>query len=437
MAEEKRKLIRKSVIFAEKFIAETIVMEEGPRYCIYDKAKGTTSFMKEIGDNIPLFPDDSLIGFVKFPSGVAEYGTDMDLFTSIRTFIRKWSDLEDRYEALAALYAMYTWAYDEFLEVPYLRVLADLGSGKSRLGVQVLGSICYKAFSTIAASSISPLFRTLDFLGGTLVLDEADLGDDSDKTSELVQMLNSGYIKGLPMMRSEVSKGGFKVSKFHVFGPKIIISREHFKDSALESRCLVVRLGRTNRTDIPFLLDESLEAEASILRNKLLMWRFRGYGKRREAIDYSFAELDVPPRLKQLLLLVSGIIADPKMKQILTALAAEFTAEHVEQRSNSIEGEIADMLCSYPIGTDISCTDLADRFNTDKPPKEQKNARSISWYLRERLGLRTFKHPFDRRSCVTINKDQFEDLIKKFDLSAIPAENGGQMIPKKVEQIKW
>lgn len=431
MSEEKKKLPpRKSLIDHPDYIAETVVTKTGPCYCVFDKKTGGISHIDSIQDYVPLHWNDSLLGFVTFASTATDYGTDADLFAAIRRFIHKWSDLEDRYEALAALYAMYTWAYDEFMEVPYLRLLADLGSGKSRLGVQVLGAICYKSFKTIGASSMSPLFRTLDFLGGTLVLDEADLGDDSDKTSELVQMLNTGYLKGVPMMRSAMAGGGFKVDKFNVFGPKIIISREHFKDNALESRCLVVKLARTERKDIPFLVDESLEAEASNLRNQLLMWRFKGWGKRRDAIDYGFADLDVPPRLKQLLLLVSGILIDPEMKKILKGLATEFADEHTESRADSIEGEVAELLCSQSPGTFITCGELVDKFNATRiSEKEKKNSRSMGFYIRERLGLRTTKRNNGRG--IELTQKQFDVLVKKFALSTDPLANSVQTQSQK------
>lgn len=434
---KKDKLPVRTFIETQYLLAEACIRDSDPVYAVYDRLDGTFAYQYEFDAALegkperflPLQKDDSLIGFVAFPSGVSDYGTESDLFSDIRSFIRKWCDLSERYEKIAALYVMFTWCHDEFFEIPYLRIIADLGSGKSRLGVHVLGSICYKAFKTVAASTLSPIFRTLDALGGTMVLDEADLGDKSDKTSELVQVLNSGYMKGLAVMRSEKSGDGFAVAKYKVFGPKIIISREHFKDAALESRCVELRIERTTRNDIPFFIDESLETEARALRDKLLLWRFRTYGTHRAAIDRSFETLDIPPRFKQLLLILSGTVVDRELSSILKSIGAELSAEHAERRGDTYEGEIVSVLVSRGHSAFVSCQEIADAMNDNALPSEKKSAKSIGWYLRERLGLKPKRMPVTRRFGIELDPKTLANLAAAYgvpyDPSTTPFESGG------------
>lgn len=424
--EEKKKEpkpVRKTLIVRDDFIAETVVRDGWPFFAVFDRVSGLVEYVPDLmvdgRVHIPLYPGDQLMRFVSFPSAVEEYESDMNLLDDIRSFIHEWCDMEERYEKLAALYVMFTWAYDEFMEVPYLRILADLGSGKSRLGVQVMRRICYKGFATISASTLSPIFRTLDFLGGTFIIDEADLGDNSDKNSELVQLLNSGYIDELPIMRSELSAGGHVPKTYAVFGPKIIISRAHFKDAALESRCLHVRLTDTKREDIPYLLDKSINDKAASIRNQLLLWRFRGLGTRRNNIDQKFGTLDIPSRLKQLLLIMSGVVDDKGMRTILWDLAGTFRDEHLETRADTNEGEMAEaVLKRYMLyGKDelfVSCKDLAIDYNAEKPPNEQKNAKSVGWYLRERLALKTRKSNGLRG--ISLTKAILEPLARRYGL---------------------
>jgi hypothetical protein len=63
--------------------------------------------------------------------------------------------------------------YDAFNEFPYLRFRGDYGTGKSRALI-VVGSLCYKAYFASGASTVAPIFHTLDLFRGTLILDEAD-----------------------------------------------------------------------------------------------------------------------------------------------------------------------------------------------------------------------------------------------------------------------
>ena len=78
------------------------------------------------------------------------------------------------------------------------------GSRKTRALI-ALGSVAYKGFFASGASTVSPIFRTLDSFGGTLVLDEADLRF-SDKTADLVKILNNGTVRGLPVLRTLTPK---------------------------------------------------------------------------------------------------------------------------------------------------------------------------------------------------------------------------------------
>jgi hypothetical protein len=82
---------------------------------------------------------------------------------------------------------------DRFNEVPYLRAIGDFGSGKSRF-IQSIGILCYKPVFTGGATTPSPIFRIVNEVHGTLIIDEADF-KFSDMTSEIVKILNTGYQK--------------------------------------------------------------------------------------------------------------------------------------------------------------------------------------------------------------------------------------------------
>ena len=79
----------------------------------------------------------------------------------------------ESFENVATHYVLLTWLYDAFNELPYLRLRGDYGSGKTR-ALLTIGSLCYKGFFASGASTVSPIFHTLDAFRGTLIFDEAD-----------------------------------------------------------------------------------------------------------------------------------------------------------------------------------------------------------------------------------------------------------------------
>src|SRR4029079_19563214 len=132
-------------------------------------------------------------------------------------------------------YVLLTWLYDAFNELPYLRLRGDYGSGKTR-ALLTLGSLCYRVFFASGASTVSPIFHTLHAFRGTLIFDEADFRF-SDERSAIVQILNNGNVRGIPVLRTIMNQQKeFNPQAFHVFGPKIVATRSRYEDRGLESR---------------------------------------------------------------------------------------------------------------------------------------------------------------------------------------------------------
>lgn len=229
---------------------------------------------------VPYSPMNNLLTHrvVMLPSEVGEYESDEELLKLVEAFIHRYVDLSPGFEEVAAHYVLMTWGYDTWNEVPYLRVRGQYGSGKSRFLLTV-GSLCFKPIFASGASTVSPIFRLIDQIGGTLVVDEADFWA-TDERAEIVKILNNGNARGFPVLRSEVTpQKEFNPRAFDIFGPKIVATRHRFEDEALESRCLTEVLGeRPLREDIPISLPRAFHEEAEELRNILLRFRFRRFG---------------------------------------------------------------------------------------------------------------------------------------------------------------
>ena len=200
-------------------------------------------------------------------------------------------------------------------------MIGDYGTGKSRL-LQVVGNLCYKSIMATGSTSHAAIFRTLDLVQGTLTLDEADFRA-SDLAAEIIKILNSGHMKDAPTTRMRLGKPGddMKTEAFIVYGPKILASRDRFKDEALESRCLTQLLLPIKKTDRSIHLPDDFGTRALELRNMLLAFRFDAYRKT-VADETSLRGIEFP-RLKQSALALTSLsasIGDDVLLEVLRYL---------------------------------------------------------------------------------------------------------------------
>lgn len=259
-----------------------------------------------------------------------EYRDTITLYKSIRSIIWKYVDIPEQYLTIASLYVMMTWIFDQFQTLPYLRVIGDFGTGKSRF-LEVVGSMCYRPCFAGGASSVSPIFRIIEIYGGvTLVFDEADFSF-SGPESEMVKILNCGYSQGMPVLRTE-GDGNSRIPKsYKVFGPKILGTRKRYQDLALESRCLTNVMTGIKRNNIPLHLPSSFKEEALEIRNKLLKFRLDHLGK----IDLKDSKgiAGVDPRINQIALPIFSLLEDKAVQQEVTDFITSLKDTIRESRS--------------------------------------------------------------------------------------------------------
>src|SRR5712691_5973926 len=286
---------------------------------------------------VPYSPNNNLIKneVVLFPSEPEEYGSEAELVSEIQSFIHRFVDVSPLFEKIASYYVLLSWVYDAFNEVPYLRVRGDYGTGKTRF-LLVAGALCYKPFFASGASTVSPIFHTLDAFRGTLVIDEGDFRF-SDEKAEIVKILNNGNIRGIPVLRTMVNdRREYNPKAFHVFGPKIVATRGEYNDPALESRFLTEEMGRNPlRDDVPINLPANYAQEALKLRNKLLLYRLRNFHG--VAVDPAAIDPVLEPRLNQILTPLKSIVADDAFRAELTAVGRELQAELIAGRGFELE----------------------------------------------------------------------------------------------------
>jgi hypothetical protein len=426
----------------EKPIASTgaVLSDRSLVELVYDPVARKTQFVRGNGESwtyeesirfssterlVPYSAENNLLkhNVVLFPSEPEEYGTEAELVFKIRDFVRKFMDIESDFEEIACYYALFTWIYDAFDEVPYVRFRGGYGVGKTR-ALLTIGSICYKPIFASAASTVSPLFRLLDSFRGTLVIDEGDFRY-SDEKSEIVKILNNGNARGFPVLRTEVSRQKeFDPRAYHVFGPKVIATRGFFEDRALESRCLSEDLhGGPIRPEIPLNLDDRFREEALALRNRLLLYRLRHFHSARELTRA--AGRDLEPRLEQIFGPLLSVIADPDARKRVLAVLGKFNEELTDERSESAEARtlvvIRDLVARGPderlAVADIT-KEFIERYGTDY--ERRVTPRWIGSILRRRLGLR----PSRTTGTFILGPEEVEKLARLYERFGMAPEAG-------------
>ncbi len=435
MTEEK--INRKSSVVFDEKVAETIYdpVSEKTQFVCYSNNKELefTDKVEKNGEEIyPLASNSEILKkkVVLFPSEPLEYESEEILIGEIQKFIHKYLEISPMFERISSYYVLFSWIHDRFYEVPYLRAIGDFGSGKSRL-LQTVGSICYRPIFTGGATTTAPIFRILDEINGTLVLDEADLRV-SDMSTDIVKILNAGYQKGGNVFRM----GGKEMQDlkvFNVFGPKIVATREKFNDRALESRFLVEEMGIGRlRNDIPRRLSDEFWDEALILRNKLLMWRFRNYFK-----NLNFYEKPIEgihPRLSQIVSPLMTIIESEDMKEELKVFIQKYNEELTSDRNLSRESEIIFAILKIENDSNkknITVGEISNFINQETFDFDDKiTAKKVGWYLSSKMQLKTERtrdgfvlNTNKNRNRINFWKERFgikdEDIVGSGDVNVV------------------
>src|SRR5881409_3242113 len=419
-----------SAVLPDGSLVEMVCQESRTLFCV--SKEGEFRYEPNLLVNgqrlTPYSPRNNLLTneVVLFPAEPLEYESESKLVEDIRSFIHRYVAVSPLFEQVASYYVLFTWLYDVFNELPYLRLRGDPGCGKTRF-LLTAGSLCYKPIFASGASTVSPLFRILDSMRGTLIVDEGDFRF-SDEKAELVKILNNGNGRGFPVLRSEsVSGREFSPRAYTVFGPKLIATRGYFQDRALESRCLTEETGgRKLRDDIPINLVGDYKREALELRNKLLMFRFRSFGKRQ--IDPAFVDRSIEPRLAQIFVPLLSVIEDAGAREALRQVAREYHKELVADRGMDMEAqdlEIIQELQSVSDGSGISIKEIAGRFIEQHGEDFERKVTPhwVGHIVRRKLGLKTER----TKAGYVLAPTETSKLVRLYEKYGIAAADEGGM----------
>jgi hypothetical protein len=212
----------------------------------------------------------------------------------------------------------------------------------------------------------------------------------------------------MPVLRSENNnQKSFDVKAYNVFGPKVVATRELYKDTALESRMITEDMNLNfPRADVPYNIPDSMWDEALEIRNQLLMFRFRTKGK--IVLKPELENRKIEPRLNQIAIPLMSVVDDPDVIKEIQAYIEEYNEKIKTDRTLNYSYQILDAICEL-IDYGFECPTIkqvTEKFNQDLDYSEKKTPKTIGYLIRKTLDIKTEK----TREGYVVSRDNKEKI---------------------------
>lgn len=331
--------------------AEEILIDGEEQFVIYDQTNDSWEYKKELKNNgdvvfpIPLVENQR--ESLTLADGVEEYGTLRELCEEMLQFGLDEFDPVDNKELFELMVHMelISWIAPERMAkmgerfIPILAIRGPSETGKKRF-LTIGRWLTYRSMYVLKTTKIPTLFRTIAPWMGTLILDEADLADSSER-SEFIEFMNS-RADGVPIPR--YNAGAKEVEFFHSFGVSMVAERSSSVDDGYESRKMIFPSDSTTRPENYSLLPPKAWIErGKSLQRKLLLFRLRHLNGNVPT------NLIVPGikgfRVRESLLLIQSLADEyPEIISNIEKIAKKLEERIILERSGSMEGLILNLI---------------------------------------------------------------------------------------------
>lgn len=423
--------------------------ENGYMFCYLDdgKVKFTDEIIRQ-NNLLHIKPrelpwvDGSDLPIVKLPTEEIknlEIPAAETLFEEIKSHLAKYIDAPEKDIELFSYYVLFTWFYLKVDVLPYLRLLADTGKGKSRIR-KVVGDICFYPVYVGGSSSFSGMFRYNEQWHGTLIIDEADI--QGGEENKFIKYLNLGFEKGQPFILTD-KQNPKKQEFFDPFSPKIIAMRKNFNDDATEGRCLSISPHELTNKDIPIVLPPEYEQETEKIRNKIALFTMKNWSEVDGSKMISYADLGLEARLQQLAMPLSIIFqvwadGDKKFREYMKYRQEEIKKDRSESWSGSIFNAALELATTqdsegnYP--EYIGSKDIADIIGTTA--KKVGDALRAIGFEKESKNIYTDDGKRRHYNTWVVNSSQkWKEIITRYYYD--PENNNWIDIPKALKGSKY
>jgi hypothetical protein len=260
------------VDFAELSDGSLVEMIENPEdatktlLAVY--RNGTVQHADQVEDKgrilVPLPRADYDLQHVRLAQGAHAYDEIGELIKIVAGLINRCLDVEREWCILMTAFAMSTWFLEKVSVAPYLALVGLPGSGKTT-AMRILGLLCYRGLLTADISS-SAFYDVSHRIRPTILLDETLT---ASRPRELLHLLKASSTRDFVSLRKDKAR--------LAYGPKVFTWLELPNDPALHSRCVIVPMHKTTRTDLWRPDDPRVLYVATQARMRLLQFRFERF----------------------------------------------------------------------------------------------------------------------------------------------------------------
>ena len=276
------------------------------------------------------------------------------LFQEMDDLLVRCLDLDQNSRFLLACFVLSSWTIDCLPVAPYLALVGLPGSGKSTV-LRVLRLLCRRSLLTSDVSSAA-FYNLCTKLMPTLLIDETET---SGQKRNLFHLLRSGSTPDAVVLRDKES--------FQVYGAKVMAWTELPDDEALNSRCVILTMRESLRTDLSRPSDPAIVETADHLQACLICFRMENYRKMRTAKVPSSGQLH--GRARDLYeALARPLSEDPEFCWRLAACLEEqqeVYRERLSPRQTAVLQALGQQVCQHPIEETCSLVSLTKDSNRE------------------------------------------------------------------------
>lgn len=329
-------------------------------------------------------------GVVKLATGLGPSKSSSYLIEKMAEYYQRFFYLEEksRYKFCAS-YSLFTWVYDCFEALNFLRARGGSGSGKSDF-MYLIGLTSYRFAVTLSTSSAASYRGLAKMYRASVMIDEADSlmkKDDGQMEAFLKGRAMVRYANSLNMMETMTPNGkGYVPAVTPVYGPTFITMYKSFADAGIENRCVTFDLSQVDTLTLdkhdmePGYYPPELEEEAEEIRNMCLQWRLETWQPKIELTPeqrkkHKLADKLVSPRVNQVLRPMKVLAVLQNDEDLLSDLMMIGRANYEDEmikRAGSFEAMALRAIVALDIAADLK---------TGVPPHASKAyAEKVSGY---------------------------------------------------------
>ena len=188
-----------------------------------------------------------------------------DVHKALKEIYVKYCEMKDyHWYHILPLWVIGTYFFTIFETYPYLAFEGIKGTGKSKAG-RITARMSFNGQISVGVTEAS-LFRDTESLRYAIMIDEAEVLKDPEKSLMVRAVLNAGFSKGAKVPRQEkTAKGEFYTRNYEVFSPKIIANTRGLEET-LESRTIKIVMLRA-KTDQGNTLDTETSEDWDYIRH--------------------------------------------------------------------------------------------------------------------------------------------------------------------------